>query len=575
MRKSLLILLPLALLMGSCTQELEKRLTDVENRLTTLEDKVKELNSQVTTINQLLSGKFFIQSVETLEDGYKLTLINTNGETSVKTIVNGKDGNDGKTPDISVALDQTDGNYYWTVNGEWILVGGQRVRANGIDGQDGNDGDDAPVPQFTIEDGNWYMRYEGGEWFYVGPASSSVDGLIVSIDADTRDDVVLIALAGGTVIEVPKASAAVKLQIVMDDSVFQNMEAGQTQSAAYEVKAPIGITYTLESYEPDGWAVTISEPKNNKGAVTVTLPKDATSGKVILVANGSDGSSYVRVINVGVKEVPETVIVQEMVDATGGSISLPSGASDVVIPSGVNWISKNGSKLNISANNTYDSRTAVITFKVGEKDYSLTVVQFQKDAFVLSSNELTAKGEGETITFIIKTNVEVSAQADVDWLAVAVPTKGLEDKPYYVIVSPNFTGEPRTGTITFYYGDLTPQTVTVTQEKRIIPVTERTEIGGYFGDLEFVYETEADQYVRSYNGKTLTFALVEVVNDEQMVISGYSTDMVVGDIFTLSVDWKQGGATVLSQQYTMAVLLEANGKVWIGDDRGRGVVIKK
>ncbi|MBP5483880.1 MAG: hypothetical protein J6X99_06460, partial [Bacteroidales bacterium] len=257
MKKLLLLLLPLSLVLSACTQELEKRLTDVEERLTTLEEKVKELNSQVTTISQLLSGKYFIQSVENLEDGtgYRLSLVNTSGETIVKTILNGKDGEDGKTPAISVAQDDADGNYYWTLDGKWIHVDGERVRANGVDGKDGSD---APTPEFKIEDGNWYVRYGSSNWSYIGKAVSSVGGLILSIDADTREDAVLITLAGGTVIEVPKSSAAVKLQIIIDDSVFQSMTAGQTKSAAYEVKVPVGITYILDSYEPQGWMVSIS-----------------------------------------------------------------------------------------------------------------------------------------------------------------------------------------------------------------------------------------------------------------------------------------------------------------------------
>ena len=110
MKKLLLLLLPLSLVLSACTQELEKRLTDVEERLTTLEDKVKELNSQVTTISQLLSGKYFIQSVEPLSDGtgYKLSLVNTNGETSVKTILNGKDGQDGHDGYRDEAQDEQD-----------------------------------------------------------------------------------------------------------------------------------------------------------------------------------------------------------------------------------------------------------------------------------------------------------------------------------------------------------------------------------------------------------------------------------------------------------------------------------
>ena len=58
---------------------------------------------------------------------------------------NGKDGlngQDGHTPIIGVAQD-TDGNWYWTVDGEFLLDGtGNKVLANGIGGQNGKDGQD-------------------------------------------------------------------------------------------------------------------------------------------------------------------------------------------------------------------------------------------------------------------------------------------------------------------------------------------------------------------------------------------------------------------------------------------------
>ncbi len=56
------------------------------------------------------------------------------------------------TPKISVRQD-SDGLYYWIVNGEWLLVDGKKVRADGYDGLNGKDGQDAITPQFKIEDG--------------------------------------------------------------------------------------------------------------------------------------------------------------------------------------------------------------------------------------------------------------------------------------------------------------------------------------------------------------------------------------------------------------------------------------
>ena len=301
MKKLPYLILPLLLLFFGCTREIESRLTEVEKRLARVEEQVKELNSQVSLIQNLINGKYFIQNASELPDGsgYKLILVDKDGNTLEKTVLCGKDGEDGAdgvTPAVSIRKD-TDGNYYWTLNGEWLLVDGKKVRA---DGSDGKDGKDAPLTQFKVENGKWYAKVGDGDWTYVGEAVTEVAGPIVSVDA-SKPDVVLITLADNTVLELPKASVTVKLQILVDDTVFQNMAAGQTKSAPYEVKVPAGVTYTLDSYEPENWKVTISEPQDNKGNVTITVPADAKSAKVLLIANGSDGSSYAKVLHINVE----------------------------------------------------------------------------------------------------------------------------------------------------------------------------------------------------------------------------------------------------------------------------------
>ena len=96
------------------------------------------------------------------------------------------------TPVISVKKD-IDGIYYWTVNGEWLIVDGNKVKAvgtdgadgeNGTDGKDGEDGVDGEngldgtdgkdgiTPKFKIEDGYWYISYDNElSWEQLGKAT--------------------------------------------------------------------------------------------------------------------------------------------------------------------------------------------------------------------------------------------------------------------------------------------------------------------------------------------------------------------------------------------------------------------
>ena len=68
-----------------------------------------------------------------------------------------------------------DGIYYWTVNNDWLLVDGKKVKAEGIDGTDGGDGTngkDGTTPQFKITDGYWYISYDNElSWTKLGKAT--------------------------------------------------------------------------------------------------------------------------------------------------------------------------------------------------------------------------------------------------------------------------------------------------------------------------------------------------------------------------------------------------------------------
>lgn len=724
-------LLPLTLLLFGCTRELESRLSSVEGRLARLEDQVKELNSQVTLIQQFINGKYFIQSVTDLDDGsgYKLVLVDKDGNTQEKVVLHGWDGDDGKdgeSPVVSVKKD-TDGNYYWTLNGEWLLVGGEKVRANGTD---------APLTEFKVENGKWYVKTGDGSWTYAGEAATVVPSPIASID-HSRADVVVFTLADGTTLEIPKVTAPVKLQILVDDAAFASVKAGQTQSAAYEVKVPAGVTYTLDSYEPENWKVILSEPENNKGILSISVPATGKSAKVLLIANGSDGSSYAKVLHVGVSDEDpedEVVVLQEMVDAGAGSIDLPAGATDIVFSA--DWLTLSGSRLLVAANETYDARLTVVTFKVGEKQYSLSVMQAQKDAIVLTASTLHVAAEEDILPFVVMANVDVKAVSNVDWIEVEPDTKGLEEKPFLVLVKANGGTEAREGTITFSYGELS-QVVTVMQAAPVAPpapvsgdfvlvtdaselqegdelifvnqaknyamgaqngtyrsrvavtveddsisepgddvvivtlegaegawnlkvpdgylaaqsssknqlvtvgtttqyatwtfsvtdaglatvkaaagarnqllynsqngsqrfccyantgnntkevlifrkattpaepVTQYNDLGLYLGKQQRLYAAGTDQYVRSYDGNALQFVLLAPAAREQVTLGGFTTDLKTGDAVTVAVNWKKGKNQVLDKQYSMTVLKEENGKLWVGDAKGRGFIIRK
>lgn len=162
-------------------------------RLETICDKMNTNISSLQTIVQALQTNDAIKSVTSLPNGEGYTINFVSGKsiniyngrngTNGADGTDGKDGQDGKngvTPIISVKKD-IDGIYYWTVNGEWLIVDGNKVKAvgtdgangeNGTDGKDGVNGEDGITPKFKIEDGYWYISYDNElSWKQLGKAT--------------------------------------------------------------------------------------------------------------------------------------------------------------------------------------------------------------------------------------------------------------------------------------------------------------------------------------------------------------------------------------------------------------------
>ena len=478
MKKSLFyIAISVGFLLAGCNsiKEINERLDEHEERLSALEEQVKEMNTQIDAIQKLLSGKFFVRDVFDLEDGsgYKLVLVDADGKTYEKTVLNGEDGKD---PAIGVSRD-TDGNWYWTLNGQWLLAGGEKVRANGTDGSDGKDG---VTPSIKLENGKWYVSLDGVTWTYAGEAVTEARCLISAIDADSDPYNVIFTLSSGGTFTVPKAASAVKLQLLFDESPFAEITEGGSASTGYEIVAPEGITYSIMSYEPEGWVVIITPPQSGKGTITVNVPVGTKSGKIMFALNGSDGSSFVRIVQVGVRLKEEYAL-----DSSGGSLVI-SGAGSLTLVGSAGWISISGNTVTLSENTSYDSRSATLTYSDSEgQAHIVVIVQAQKDAIVISSSELEVGPEGGEIPFVVSANVSVKASSDAAWLTVNPSTKGLEEKIFTITASANDSGAKRSATVSFVSGDLS-QTVSIVQDAKSVFST-----GGVFYLLEDASSLEA------------------------------------------------------------------------------------
>lgn len=146
------------MLLAGCNDEyddsaLVKRLDDFEQRLERLERLCNDMNTNLgsmQTIVTALDRGDYITSVEPLtENGSMVGYTIRFAKGTPIVVYNGKPGT---APVVSVKKD-TDGIYYWTLDGEWITDGGKKLPVSGQDGTS---------PKLKIEEEYWYISYDDG-----------------------------------------------------------------------------------------------------------------------------------------------------------------------------------------------------------------------------------------------------------------------------------------------------------------------------------------------------------------------------------------------------------------------------
>lgn len=164
--KKIFILLTLVIaILGSCKyddSELWEKLNELSEKVDNLEKLYAEMNENVSALQSIVSAlekNDAIKDIIPLSDGQGYTITFVSGKT-----INIYNGTDGITPIIGVKQD-SDGIYYWTINGEWLIVDNHKVKANGTDGI---------TPLFKIESSFWFVSYNGGiTWEKIGEATDT------------------------------------------------------------------------------------------------------------------------------------------------------------------------------------------------------------------------------------------------------------------------------------------------------------------------------------------------------------------------------------------------------------------
>lgn len=273
-----------AIALSSCKyddDDLWSSVHGLEDRVAKLEELCKQMNTNIVSlqaiVNVLQESDYITGVAPVMQDGKEVGYIITFSKSNPITIYHGKDGedgtdgNDGTTPSIGVKQD-TDGIYYWTLNGEWLTDDqGEKIKAEGADGNDGT------TPKFKIENDYWYISYNNGEtWEQLGKATgedgTGGDSMFTGIDYKTSTDYVIFTLADGTQIKLPTWSAFEALQRLCNET-NTNLSSLQT------------IVTALQNND----YITSVDPLTENGKVVGYTIKFAKSNPIVIY-NGKDGA---------------------------------------------------------------------------------------------------------------------------------------------------------------------------------------------------------------------------------------------------------------------------------------------
>lgn len=292
-----------ALVLSSCKyndNEIWNSVHGLEDRVAKLEELCKQINTNISSLQTIvtaLQGNDYVTGVTpVMQSGKEIGYTITFSKSSPITIFHGKDG-ENAAPVIGVKND-TDGIYYWTLNGEWLTdTAGSKIKAEGTDGKDGADGEDGEngtTPQFKIENDYWFISYDNGDtWKQLGKATGDDgkdgvggDTVFTGVDYKTSGDYVIFTLADGTQIKLPTWSAFEALQRLYNQT-NTNLSALQT------------IVTALQNND---W-ITGVDPLTENGKIVGYTIKFAKSNPIVIYngkdgADGMDGNTPV----IGVKE---------------------------------------------------------------------------------------------------------------------------------------------------------------------------------------------------------------------------------------------------------------------------------
>ncbi|MBO5815708.1 MAG: hypothetical protein J6R30_06305 [Bacteroidales bacterium] len=422
--KRLIYIIPAVIMAYSCSfyddSWIQDEFQKQNDAVAKLEARCRQINENIVSLEEvltLLQDRNLVTSISAIKEngevcGYELFFQNGKSYrlyfgTEGKNGGDGKDGADGTDgtdgtdgadgadgvnahkPVISVKQD-SDGKWYWTLDGEWLTDGkGNKIPAIS---------NDDVTPSFKIENGYWFLSYDGGKnWNEMGPADG-IDGDLLLSAVRYDDKFIYLTMADGTVIDLPRlCSLSIELGEIPSD-----VTAGSTFKVEYNISGGFGNA-EITCVGEHGWSASITQETSHKGGVIIKAPETLAEGKIILFASENDVTIMKAIMFEGDFDQGHCMSSKcdyYELDGTGGYVEVQLTTDQtytVEIPSDArSWVSHTDTRavrtdniiLGISANAPgMPAREAEITFK-GEYDSVKILIHQKASPFIDSEVDM-------------------------------------------------------------------------------------------------------------------------------------------------------------------------------------------
>lgn len=319
---------------------LKGRVDELENRVAKLEELCRQMNTNIGSLQTLVDAlrtQDYITGVAPVQkDGKEIGYTISFHLAAPITIYHGadgsdgKDGIDGKAPVIGVS--SFEGVWYWTLDGEWLTdASGNKIRAEGRDGIDAEDG---ITPQLKIEDGWWWVSYDGKKsWTKAGqatgdkgepgtpgePGEPGTDSVFSGVQDGDKE--VVFTLADGTTITIPKGPALTPFDIAFNVEGEVQVLPGASYEIGYTLTGATNGT-VVETIARNGYRAEVVPADAAAGRIVVTTPDPAPDERIIvLVSDGAD-RTLMRYIHIA-ESILHIATDSYTVNVEGGTLEVP------------------------------------------------------------------------------------------------------------------------------------------------------------------------------------------------------------------------------------------------------------